>query len=117
MPTYQTDANFTYGQDGEREFALKVEYTYHAAYRDPLRETPDEPAHVDIHSVTGRRWGFDLKTRKPCELGDEIDFSALVCMEDLADEVLREHEGERQYQKELAAEARWEARAETGAAE
>jgi hypothetical protein len=112
---YTTTATLTYGNDGDREFALTVEYEYHPAYRGAregrygVQLEPDEPAHVTISSVTGRLIGFCTKTAKHIEIGDEIDFEPLVNTEILADEILADHEGRVQEAREQAAEMRRDA--------
>lgn len=114
MSRHKLDANFTYGLSGEREFSLTAEYSYSPASRGArdgrygIQLEPDESSSVTVHRVTGRRWGFDTKTGKHIEVGDEIDFTEIVCLEDLADEILREHEGEIEAARESAAEYRFE---------
>lgn len=112
---YATHATLTYGEKGDREFALTVEYEYHRAYRGArdgrygVQLEPDEPAHVTISSVTGRLIGFCTKTARHIEIGDEIDFEPLVNTEILAEEILEDHEGRITEAREMSAEARAEA--------
>ncbi len=109
MSRHTFDACLTYGDNGEREFSLTAEYAYSPAYNG-RGETPDEPAHVEVHRVTGRRWEHDKARDRHVEVGPVIDFTELVDLETLARELVAEHEGQIEHAREQAAEARAEDR-------
>lgn len=91
-----------------REFRVTAEYDYHREYIDRFRETPDEPAHVEI----GRVMAVPLVSKgngvwEPVP-GVEHDVKALLNIETLADAILAEHEGEIEAARENYFETRRE---------
>ncbi|MBN9497829.1 MAG: hypothetical protein J0H39_13820 [Alphaproteobacteria bacterium] len=91
MGTLRTEATLRYGDDGEAEFDLEVEY-----------------GDGRIYAATGWRTKLDGLKRKHVRVGEPIDFLPLIAREVLMEQVARENAALIQSTKDMYTDGRRE---------